>query len=78
MEIMMSAAEREELERAARTLRSAAAAAFTQGMDEDWIYSLVEAGVSDAQAWPISQRMQAINKGEFRPDGADRYASNAA
>lgn len=77
MEIMMNAAEREELERAARTLRSAAAAAFTQGMDEDWIYSLVEAGVSDAKAWPISARMQEINQGGYRPDGADRYANAA-
>lgn len=75
---MMTAAEREELERAARTLRSAAAAAFAQGMDEDWIFWLIEAGVSDAKAWPISHRMQQANAGQYRPDGADHYADTAA
>lgn len=77
MVIMMTAAERQELERAARALRSAAAAAFTMGVDEDWIYWLIEAGVSDAKQWPISRRMQEINQGEFRPDGADQHAHAA-
>jgi hypothetical protein len=63
-----------DLERAARTLRSAAAAAFTMGMDEDWIYHLVGAGLHDARDWPIAKTMQAKNAGRVRPDGADRYA----
>lgn len=77
MGIMMTAEERNDLERAALTLRSAAAAALSLGMDEDWIYSLVEAGVADARAWPVTDRMQGRNRGEFRPDGADRYANYA-
>jgi hypothetical protein len=77
MVIMLNAEETRDLERAALHLRSAAAAAFSMGMDEDQVYALVEAGVGDAHAWAATTRMQARNSGpdRIRPDGADRYAS---
>ncbi len=70
----MNAEEIQDLERAALVLRSAVASALSQGMDEDWVYSLVEAGVNDASAWAMTARMQAKNGGQVRPDGVDRYA----
>ncbi len=71
---MLNAEERRDLERACLNLRSAVAAAFSLGADEDWVYALVEAGILDVSDTHITQRMQARNSGEFRPDGVDHGA----
>ncbi len=69
----MNADEIKDLERAARAVRAAIGSAFSQGMDEDWLYALLEFGVNDVRDMPVTRRMQERNGGQVRPDGADTY-----
>lgn len=75
---MMDERFRDDLDRAARRLRAAAAAAYALGLPEDTIYDVVEAGVNDQRGTHIATMMQEMNAGEYRPDGADVYAGRPA
>ncbi len=75
---MMEQRFRDDLDRATRALRAAAAAAFLLGLDEDRIYDVVEMGINDQRASKIAERMQEMNNGEYRPDGADIFADRPA
>lgn len=75
---MMEQRFRDDLDRAARTLRAAAAAAYALGLDEDRVYDIVEMGVNDQRDSSIARMMQKMNNGEYRPDGADIFANRPA
>lgn len=74
MEIMMDEAFRDDLDRATRALRAAVRRAYALGLDEDRIYDVVEMGINDERGSYIAKMMQNMNRGEYRPDGADHYA----
>jgi hypothetical protein len=78
VENMMDQRFRDDLDRAMRRLRAAAATVYALGGDEDNIYDVVEAGINDQRHSHIAEMMQNMNKGEYRTDGADTYASQPA